>query len=717
MGGTLSTAATSVNRSDTTFLSPRGQRSPSFSYLSGPPTPAQLNAAGLSGTRSTNTAEHTVIEMGDLSERVQVHPEEIDFTQASSAESIRETLTNAHTLYLATEKERPIDHDAALEFVKAQQAQRALPEDQQNWEPVTQKYLAMFRIGAVEKKKMEDGWEKAGFFYALSTHPMSFAASIPAVMTLSKSTGEMQKHLLHYAKINFGIQMGVSLATPFFNAATQIAMVSRQELARDGYSNRCKEMSAPTYPKITEDLKACTAEMEADIATLEQLEKTWQERGTPLTSELVAINAAMAKSSASLEKFAKLIGKREARHDVINLNYVGQFNQGLNRVLKQWLNIGSTILGHTTGNPHYAAMMQVSTTVLSAVLHQFVAAPRDEVSKQQKTLEATARATNLNKPESRNKRVEELTVDDLALDGLNTQIRGPIGVALAQVDEVLDIQIKFAEQAIADLHGMNPADWRKLVALEAKETPDEDEQTQLASLREKRQEVAPDNAVKVTKLTDTLMALRTDRNHLKNGEWLEMSKEVQELTANAVDGQHRWSTAFKAAWARVRLPSEFIPQLAQRMGSSWQMIFAGSNMPLIVSAILRLEKAKATESGDEFVFPDWARYGIYAALGILGTVNALAAGASVNNKIALRNQLRKEAENNPGLSRVGFVPSTVGSALKAIWQAMWAVPSAVVERLTVDNANSRAEAIAGQLRGRMETMGSTINPSSSGASS
>jgi len=609
--------------------------------------------------------------------------------------------------YLSTEKQRVMPPELVLPFVKEQLAQLARPENQRNWAEAERLYL---QIHGVDDAKLTEikgglfkgGWIGSGSLYALSGQLMSFASLIPAIYTATVSPADLKKDPVYYAWLNLGIQLGVSLATPFVNSAMQIVMVARQELMRgEGQSARSKEMKARGYEAITAEMTEVTTQMDAARTKLDAHREALRDLppgGPEVQARQALIEADSEEIVRLLARSGDLAHEFQVRHDVIDLNYVGQFNQSLVRVFRSVVNMTSAVAGLETANTHLGNLIQIGGTLVAMGGQQFWAAPADVANKEQKTLGATIMSTRLVRPESRNKPVDELGEADLDISDLSKQWKGPISTAKGQFQEYLDIEIAYCEQGIGDLVNLEPHEFRRLEQLENKQGSDypvldATEQADLTRLQAKRSEMPTGSKAELhQRLSERLGTLRQDVAHLKTDNWMALSPENRSSLLKAVSGDSPWSLSAQSAWARMRLPSDFIAQIAQRFGSQFAMIFAGTNMPLILNALFRLVTAYKKEEGQQPPIPNGWRDTLSVTFMLIAVAGALTAGAGVNDKITQRSKMKSDADSGAMSSRVGFQPRLAGTALKAISQAMFAFPSAIRQRLAINSASTSSNA-------------------------
>ena len=609
--------------------------------------------------------------------------------------------------YLTTEKNREMPADVVLPFVREQLTQLARPENQRNWAEAERLYL---EIHGVDDAKLKDikgglfkgGWIGSGSLYALSGQLMTLASMIPAIYTYSVSPANLKKDPVYYAWVNLGAQVGVSLATPFVNSAMQIIMVARQELMRgEGQSARSKEMKARGYDAITAEMKEVATQMDdartrldAHREALRDLQPGspgFQARREQIEEDSAGIVRLLARSGDLAHEF-------QVRHGVIDLNYVGQFNQSLVRVFRSVVNMTSAVTGLETANTHLGNLIQIGGTLVAMGGQQFWAAPADVANKEQKTLGATIMSTRLVRPESRNKPIGELEEADLDISDLSKQWKGPISTAKGQFQEYLDIEIAYCEQGLGDLVNLEPHEFRRLEQLENKQASDDPvldatEQADLTRLLDKRSAVPVGGKGDLHRhLSERLDTLRQDARHLKADTWMALSPENRASLLEAVSGDSPWSLSAQTAWARMRLPADFIAQIAQRFGSQFAMVFAGTNMPLILNGLFRLVTAYKREEGKEPPIPNHWRDVLTVAFMLIAVGGALSTGAGVNDKITQRSKMKSDADSGAMSSRVGFQPSLAGKALKAISQAMFAFPTAVLQRRAIDSASTSSNA-------------------------
>lgn len=682
------------------------------------------------------------------------------------------------TEYLAQGKGRTVDPSLALAFVKEQQTQLAKPEQEQDWSTARSLYLDMQGITPDEMKAVvggvfKGGWIGSGTVYGMSSQLANFLSVLPSIYTASVPTEELKKHPVHYAGLNLGMQVGFSLLTPFINAAIQIPMVARQELMRaKGQPARSKEMKAPLYPKTMKEIGEVATAMQASTKKMEDHSRAFASLksaggvDTPAWHERVRLMEQDGEEAVALmSRHTELLQQFQVRKDVTELNYVSQHYLALNRVLRVAGTLAGQVVGTATRNAHLSAYIQIGTAAVTMGLQQFWAAPKGQFAKQNDTLMATIRSTRLIEPErerllaSGELSIDELREDNLDLADVPKQWTRGAAVGLGQFKEYLGLHIKYCEQNLADLAKMDPHEWRQLEALEAKvggadverggETPLSDaEGALLSSLRQKATPPARTDGdiAQRAALEAELAVLKQDLAHIKNDEWLSVSPENRRILLRSVDGKHEWETAFRTAWVRMRLPSDFIPQVAQRFGAQFQMVFAGSNMPLIVSAVLRFVQARATEAHRAAVgglaqapgplsamapvvaaapavavavapvVSNGVRYGISSLMSVIGVAGAFSSGALVNDKITQRSELRKDADD--GITpRVGFQLGLVSRAMSAIGRSMVALPTAIKNRVQIEIQAHGGKSTQAQLQANLDWLRAQVATEGQGASS
>ena len=682
------------------------------------------------------------------------------------------------TEYLAQGKGRTVDPSLALAFVKEQQRQLAKPEKEQDWAAAKRLYLDMQGITPEEMKAVEGGvfkggWIGSGTVYGLSGQLANFLSVVPSIYTASVSTEELKKHPVHYAALNLGMQLGFSVITPFLNAAIQIPMVARQELMRaKGQPARSKEMKAPLYPKTMKEMDQVVAAMNASTATMEAHSEAIERlkgAGKVDTPEWQACMRQMEADGdaavALMSRHTDLLRQFQVRKDVTELNYVSQYYPALVRTARVLGTLAGQVVGTATRNAHLSAHIQIGTALATMGVQQFWAMPKGQFAKQNDTLMATIRSTRLIEPEQgRLLASGGLSIDDLREDHLDLAdvpkqwTRGAV-VGLGQFKEYLGLNVQYCEQNLADLVKMDPHEWRQLEALEAKaggadveqgrETPLSDaEDAQRLLLRQKATPLArTDGSVeKRDALRQELAVLKQDLAHIKSDEWLSLSPENRRILLRSVDGKHEWETAFRTALVRMRLPSDFIPQVAQRVGAQFQMVFAGSNMPLIVSAVLRLVQAGATEAHRAAVgtlaqapgplsamapvvaaaptvaaaaapvLSNGVRYTISSLMSVIGVAGAFSSGALVNDKITQRAELRKAAADGK-TPRVGFQLGLASRAMRAIGRAMVVLPTSINDRVRIEIKAREGKNTQARLQGHMDRLRDQLAIDGQGASS
>ncbi|MBP1313332.1 hypothetical protein [Herbaspirillum sp. 1130] len=641
-------------------------------------------------------------------------------------------------------KNRPVNPEQALAFVREQQTQLARPQAQQDWTRAQELYLQMQHITPEEFKAVaggvfKGGWIGSGTVYAMSSQLGNFLSVLPSIYTASVPRDELRNHPVHYALVNLCMQLGFSLITPMINAAIQIPMVARQELMRaKGQPARSKEMRAPLYPEtrqqlinVTRQMELCSKHMEAHSEALAALEK-----GSPAWNARVEQMQRHGEEAIGLmQRHTQLQKEFQVRKDVTELNYVSQYYLAWNRVLRVAGTLAGQISGTATGNSHLSAYIQIGTAVLTMGLQQFWAGPKGQLAKQSDTLLATLRSTRLIRPEQQTQleqgrlSVEELSTEHLDLSDVPRQWTRGEAVALGQFKEYLSLQIQYLEQQMADMLGMNPHEWRTLAATSA--DPEAGEVRALA-VHERKLDSMEGARQRYAALGEELAQVKADKEHVQADRWLDVSPENRAILLRSVDGKHDWETALRTAWVRMRLPSDFIPQVAQRVGAQFQMVFAGSNMPLVVSALIRMIQAESTEAHRRAVhmlaqapsplnslapvlaatptvaaaaapvISNGGRYAIASVMSLIGVAGAFSSGALVNDKITQRSEMRDDAKRGE-TPRVGFQPGLTVRALKAIGRSMFALPTAVVKRTMIEYSARSARHTQAQLQQRIDS--------------
>lgn len=640
-------------------------------------------------------------------------------------------------------KSRPVNPEQALAFVREQQTQLGRPQAQQDWTRAQELYLQMQHITPEEFKAVvggvfKGGWVGSGTVYAMSSQLGNFLSVLPSIYTASVPRDELKNHPVHYALVNLCMQVGFSLITPMINAAIQIPMVARQELMRaKGQPARSKEMRAPLYPETRQQLIDVTRQMELSSKRMEEHSQSLAtlEKGSPAWDAQVAQMQQDGEQAIGLmQQHTQLQNKFQVRKDVTELNYVSQYYLAWNRVLRVAGTLAGQISGTATANSHLSAYIQIGTAVLTMGLQQFWAGPKGQLAKQSDTLLATLRSTRLIRPEQQTQleqgqlRLQELSTEHLDLSDVPRQWTRGEAVALGQFKEYLSLQIQYLEQQMADMLGMNPHEWRRLAAASA--DPEAGEGRALA-VQERKLDTMEGARQRYAALDEELAQAKADKEHVQKDNWLDVSPENRAILLRSVDGKHEWETALRTAWVRMRLPSDFIPQVAQRVGAQFQMVFAGSNMPLVVSALIRMIQAESTEAHRRAVqvlaqapspvnslapvlaaaptvaaaaapvVSNGGRYAIASVMSLIGVAGAFSSGALVNDKITQRSEMREDAKLGK-TPRVGFQPGLVVQGLKSIGRSMFALPTAVVKRAMIEYSARSARHTQAQLQQRID---------------
>jgi len=158
--------------------------------------------------------------------------------------------------------------------------------------------------------------------------------------------------------------------------------------------------------------------------------------------------------------------------------------------------------------------------------------------------------------------------------------------------------------------------------------------------------------------------LRLD-TRLLSWDWSKLSEGSQAALEAVLAGTNDLQAALLISKARMSLRQEITPEVAQRFGSSFQMIFGGSSMPFVVGAGFRMASAMGKTVPFESV-----RIPAGLATLAIGIMGAWATGALSNFKIAERARLRKQGE---------AAPSTTQLLLSSIPRAMFALPAEVAQ--------------------------------------
>ncbi|MPS27481.1 MAG: hypothetical protein E2576_02815 [Alcaligenaceae bacterium] len=665
--------------------------------LSVPPSPVLLQAA------RGEPGERVSLELHDMRRGEEVLP------GPSSAPAADVRLGEILRTYLETEKNRVVDREKLLAFVKEQRRQLALPEAARDWTRARRLYLDVFGVDDQAMKRVvgghfSGGWVGSGSLYALTGHLMTLASLVPSIYMMTVSADRLAAAPVSHARANLGAQASILLATPFVNSALYIVLAARQELMRAiGQSGRCAEMDAPAYETTRGDIEALMPRMEASTETMLAHQRELR-RLEPGGAEWCARKARMERDGdealALVGQFAELDNRFQVRKGVINLNYTSQQRQAFTRALRVMVNLAAQVGAVAAHSPPVGYYVQVGGTLAAMGLHQFWAAPEDQRRKQDDTLMATIATTRLLKEAARDKPVDALRTDDLgSLDDLPRQWKGPISVALGQFKESLELERAYAEQTLADILEMDVTGFRRLQALREKQESEEalssQEQEELASLRGSARRIGPGDGQAYESLSAAGERLDMARHELaciKEDDWLALSPDSKRLLLDAVGNDRPWLLSLRTAWVRMRVPAEVIPHIAQRVGSQFAMLVGGGSTPLVVSALIRYLNAVNAEAGKEPMVAPQARYWTGAGLAVIGLFGAFSAGAATNTKIWQRAGMRKAP------SRVGFQLGQTTAALKAIGQAMVSLPSAVWQRGAVEYRVRRGGALAGRLR-------------------
>lgn len=158
--------------------------------------------------------------------------------------------------------------------------------------------------------------------------------------------------------------------------------------------------------------------------------------------------------------------------------------------------------------------------------------------------------------------------------------------------------------------------------------------------------------------------LRLD-TRLLNWDWSKLSGDSQSVVEGVLGGKSDVQATLLISKARMSLRQEIAPEVAQRYGSSLQMIFGGSSMPFVVGAGFRMASALGKNVPFESV-----RIPAGLATLAIGIMGAWATGALTNFKIAERARLRKQGESAPSMTQL---------LLSSIPRAMFALPAEVAQ--------------------------------------
>jgi hypothetical protein len=154
-------------------------------------------------------------------------------------------------------------------------------------------------------------------------------------------------------------------------------------------------------------------------------------------------------------------------------------------------------------------------------------------------------------------------------------------------------------------------------------------------------------------------------SRLLNWDWSKLSEGSQSALEGVLAGTSDLQATLLISKARMGLRQEIAPEVAQRFGSSFQMIFGGSSMPFVVGAGFRMASALGKTVPFESV-----RIPAGLATLAIGIMGAWATGALTNFKIAERARLRKQGEEAPSATQL---------LLSSIPRAMFALPGEVAQ--------------------------------------
>jgi hypothetical protein len=280
---------------------------------------------------------------------------------------------------------------------------------------------------------------------------------------------------------------------------------------------------------------------------------------------------------------------------------------------------------------------------------------------------------------------EEWAADKLDLADLRAQWKGPVGVHLDLHLECLETELQVCQQRMAS-HQRRTAERNEQLRSRkpAAAAPTGSPKGRWLALQ-----------VRIAGFEGDIACLRTDR-------WLDLSPAGRAGLLGAIEGRQPWALSLRTAWARLRQPPELIAHVAQRVGSRFAMVVAGSNMQLIASGAIRLVNAQRAAQGFPPAVACGDVYAIDVCIALLNVAMAFASGAVISFKIRQRAYLRTK------IAVVGFRWEEVPRGFWALVKAMFAVPRVIVDRATVVRAAAKGTALAGELTLRIASLKSAV---------
>jgi hypothetical protein len=464
--------------------------------------------------------------------------------------------------YVQREVNRPLDMPRVLECTKERLHRLKESPSEQNWDKAVQLYKKAFKL---DLAKVEAGWRSAGQFYPLSTIPAGAMTLLPGLTTLPFSSIKP----IPGAALNLGLQLGLAMVTPVLNAGFQNFFVNLQELKRvGGLSNRSPALagaSAPEFGKATENIEKALDEVDAALAALRS------DKAGP--AEFERAEKAQQQMIGAMQAY-------ERRVDVNNLNYTGQFWQSAARTARQTAYFLAPVAGQylvsqaaasmggmapapsfgpgisfapapgptappASNNGRYVTYgIQVAATIGLWIAQQF-AAPRDEKNKQEATILATLKHTEVRKASAIEDKVaiDDLKEEHIDLHKFRDQWRGADKVRLTAVTDILQNRIAGLLSDSAKLVGLTPLEWVTLQGLESRRfmSPAPLQPQERTLLDEMRQ--APHSSISRKELLDWMRLEDRARDPLSEDEHRQFS---------ALEKKFKTSTMSEHAWNRLQ---------------------------------------------------------------------------------------------------------------------------------------------------------------------
>jgi len=440
-------------------------------------------------------------------------------------------LSQRFDLYVQRDVQRPLDMPLMLECVKERERQLALPKPQQNWDKAVELYKKACKLDLAH---VEKGWQSAGSIYPLSAIPAGALALLPSLASMPFSSLQP----LTGAWVNVGLQVGLAMVTPALTAGFQNFFINLQELKRvGGLSHRSPALagaSAPEFGTATQNIQKALGEIDAALIALQDE------------------NAGPAEAERAVKAEKQLMAAAQAyerRVDVNNLNYTGQHWQNYTRSARQAAYflapvVGNYVKASADSRRYITYGLQVAATVGQWIVQQF-AARQDERNKQETTILATLKHTEVRKPSAIASKVaaDDLTEEHIDLRKFRDQWRSQEKVRLMSVTDILLNGIDGHLSSAARLVGLTSQDWVTLQGLESRrhDSPEPLDSAGFARLVEIRQQ--PCESMSRGELLEWMRLEERAREPLN---------EAEEQQLGALEKKFATSTMSEHAWGRLQ---------------------------------------------------------------------------------------------------------------------------------------------------------------------